>query len=82
MTAPGRPAWLKEWIANQRRYVLMICGHKDDLNDRSLLIIKTFGQKHVEVYCETCNAFRAVKKTIGFREYSNITYRLPEEPLF
>src|SRR5882672_6671756 len=77
MTAPGRPAWLKEWIANQHRYVLLRCGHKDDLTERGMLIIRAFGQKDTSVYCERCNAFKGVVRTMKFREYANITYRLP-----
>ena len=82
MTAPDRPAWLKEWIANQHRYVLLKCGHKDDLTHRGMLIIKQFGQKQVDVWCETCNAFKGVVRTMKFREYAGITYRLPDDPLF
>lgn len=82
MTAPGRPAWLKEWIANQHQYALLKCGCKTDLTERGMLIIRQFGQKQVDVYCERCNAFKGVVRTMKFREYANITYRLPDEPLF
>lgn len=79
----GRPQWLKDWIADKGRYVLLKCGHKDDLNDQSMIIIRAFGKRQVTVFCERCNDFVHIDKTVGFREYANIhAAAIPDEPLF
>ena len=77
-----RPQWLKDWIADQGHYVKLACGHKDNLNDRALLIIAAFGKSQVTVFCERCNLFTAVVRKMTFREYANITAVIPDDPLF
>ena len=59
----GKPEWLREWLANQGRYVMLTCGHKEDLNDSALLIIYVFGKhgKGTDILCEQCNKFVGVK---------------------
>ena len=54
---------MTEWIKDQGRWVELTCGHKEDLNDKALLIIAVFGKhgKGTDVLCERCNKFVGVK---------------------
>lgn len=81
--AAGKPQWLREWIADQGQWCLLTCGHKDNLNDRSMLIIAKFGGKrHVDVFCERCNDFVHVQRLMKWSEYAGITADTSLEPLF
>lgn len=84
---PGKPQWLREWQENQRHYVMLSCGHKDDINSRGILIIKALlpvgKTSHYDVFCEPCNAFKRVKRNMTKYEYLGITpAEIPDEPLF
>lgn len=69
-TGARKPEWLREWIADQGVYVLLSCGHKENLNDRALLIIARLDGTYV--ICERCNDMAAVVRHMQFREYANI----------
>ena len=82
---PLRPAWLREWLADKGEYVELACGHKENINDRSTLSIlqKAFGEKQLHVFCERCDDFRHVAKSLGIREYLGIqTPENSDVPLF
>jgi hypothetical protein len=80
---PHVPEWLKEWRENQPQFVLLGCGHKEDVNARFVLIVKSFELKAVQVYCESCEEFRTVTKTLDLIEYHGLTAKpIPPEPLF
>lgn len=80
---PVMPEWRKEWIANQPHFVLLQCGHKDDISLAGVLIRKAFGTKDVEVLCEPCDAFQLVKRKLNLSEYHGIPAAvIPDEPLF
>jgi hypothetical protein len=75
--APQSRGWLKEWIENKGRWVLLDCGHVEDLNDRAMLIIRTFDG--CTVGCEQCNRFASVVKTLQSKTPITET---ADEPLF
>ena len=76
-----RPQWLKQWIAEQPKYVLLGCGHKDDSSIPST-ILRGFLQGNVEMFCERCESFQPMRK-ISLHEYANITaIPIPDEPMF
>lgn len=50
--------WRKEWLANQGQYVTLQCGHEEDLNDKAILIIKSFDG--CTILCEQCNRFVSI----------------------
>lgn len=84
---PGRPQWMREWIEDQHHYVMLVCGHKDDITRRGMLIIKallgTNRKSQYDVFCETCNDFKRVKRNMGKLEYLGITpAEIPDVPLF
>lgn len=82
---PLRPAWLKQWLEDKGKWVKLECGHKENINDRSALVIlqKTFGKKNIHVYCETHNAFFAVERALTFNEYRGVAAKpIPDEPEF
>jgi len=77
--------WFREWIENQSRFVLLACGHKDDLSDQTIVVLRAFGMKkgNVDVLCERCCSFQRVVKAIGLAEYVGIKFAaVPETPLF
>ena len=81
----GRPQWLRDWIADKGVYVELECEHKDNINDRSTLsiMVKVFGVKQIQVYCETCNIFRRVVKTpLSTLEYLGIKRDESDVPMF
>src|SRR5258708_29532088 len=78
-----KPQWLREWIADQPLFSLLMCGHKKDLHERYAIVVKVFGKSHVKVFCEKCEAFTLVKRRLTLLEYHGIEpYITPEEPLF
>lgn len=77
----GRPEWLKEWIANQGRWVRLSCGCSEDLNSRTLTVVGAF--KNSAVYCEKCEQFSAVVRSITVAEAMGIPAKeVPPQPLF
>lgn len=79
----SKPQWLREWIANQSHFVLLMCGHKTDLNEKYAIVLQVFGKRHVKVFCEKCETFSVIKKKLTLFEYHGIKpYITPEEPLF
>jgi len=64
------PEWLRKHIEDKAKFVLLSCGHRDNINDRSLTVIATMGR--VSVWCERCNAFATVSRHMRFREYANL----------
>ena len=82
--APTRtpPQWLQEYIDNQGQYVLLSCGHKTDLNGRSVIaVVKAF--TGTQVLCSICDDFKAVDRQITMSEYFDIPKRVDSEfPLF
>lgn len=75
--APQSREWLKEWIENKGRWVELECGHIDDLNDRALLLIKTFDG--CTIGCEKCNRFVSIARSLKTK---NPPAQIPDEPLF
>jgi hypothetical protein len=75
--APEKRDWLKEWIENKGRWVLLECGCIDDLNDRAMTIIKTF--EGCTVGCERHNRFVSVVRTLSRK---TPPVKQPDEPLF
>ena len=75
--AHRRSEWLKEWLANKPRNVVLSCGHHEDLSIPGLIILKAFGEKKVDVLCERCNAFATV-----IRHLKPKVRETPSEPLF
>lgn len=67
--------WLKEWKANQGKWVVLSCGHNEDMHSSALLIINLVDG--CDVYCETCQVFASV---VGPREY--VSPVSPIAPLF
>jgi len=79
----GRPEWLKDWIADKGKWVVLQCGNKIDLNERGQILL--VGQKKGDLLtiCEKCWLFCAVERHISYSEYRGIpTAVIPEEPLF
>lgn len=64
-----RPQWLIEWLKDQGRYVLLKCGHKEDLNMRGTAVI--VGNDDA-VACDQCRQWVQVEKSIGLLEYMGI----------
>lgn len=84
---PGRPQWLVDWIADQPHFVLLQCGHKDNITARGVMVVKALLPKgkpsQFDVFCETCNAFKRVTRKMGKLEYLGIKpAELPDVPLF
>jgi hypothetical protein len=88
--APARvPEWLREYIEDQGQFALLQCGHKENLNDKAVLLIVTLAKitkqpwKNTQVFCERCNQFTGVDRHMKFHEYAGIPER-PETdiPLF
>lgn len=82
---PIRPQWLKDWIADKGQWVLLSCGHKDNMNDRATIVIRIFGTRNVEVFCERgkCYRFVSIVRLMKFKEYADIpNTAIPDEPLF
>jgi hypothetical protein len=77
--------WFREWLAERPRYVILGCGHHEDMSLPTLLAVKALGGKtgDVHVLCERCNQFSRVVKSIGFLEYAGIKpVPTPELPLY
>lgn len=76
----SRPQWLREWIANQPRFVLLACGHKDDINIPYTII---FGFPEVQVLCDRCASFQPIRKYLNLQQYAEFAAKpIPDEPLF
>lgn len=80
----GRPDWMAEWLANQTQYMLMSCGHYEDLTYGHLLIIAVFGENAGRiVMCERCNRWvSAVRKATMHEFFGLPSAPTSEEPLF
>jgi hypothetical protein len=72
----GRPEWLKDWIANQGRWVLLGCGCREDINCRGVMIIH-IGLAENEVYCSKHDLLSPIVKAIKLDEYWQL--KLPEQ---
>lgn len=82
-TTHRRPEWLKEWIANKSKYVLLACGHKENIAeaDSAITLIQTF--KECQLYCWRCKDFSAIEESISFLEYLGIPKpEYPDTPPF
>ena len=74
--------WFREWLANKGRYVLLTCGHKEDINFRGILIIMAVF-KEIDVFCDRCNKWATIKSKISFMEYAEVPpLKESDEPLF
>lgn len=80
----GRPDWLTEWLENRGQYVLLSCGHKEDLKYGHLLIIHKFGlDKGRIVMCERCNIWVSVARPITMQDYFGLpALTTHSEPMF
>lgn len=79
----SRPQWLKEWLADQPQFVLLGCGHKDDIKIAGTIILKVYGGDDVEVLCDRCDKFQRVVRKVSLSEYANIAAKpVPNEPMF
>lgn len=75
--------WFREWIEDQGKWALFVCGHKANISARGTLIIQAFGQRKTQVFCNPCQDFRLVKRLMGFNEYAGIEVKpIPEIPAF
>lgn len=73
------PEWLTEWIANKGRYALLSCGHKEDINHNTILVV---GRDH-SILCAQCDEWSTVEKRLTFNEYVDLPpHVIPDEPLF
>lgn len=80
---PGRPGWLKDWIASKGKYVLLVCGHKADLNDRGQTTLEGETKGDLLTICCHCWQIVAVERHINWNEYTGTpTATIPDEPLF
>jgi len=70
------PDWLRDHIADKGEFVLLDCGHKDNINARATLIIAAVMGRGTQVFCERCGHFAGVVRHMRFREYADI----PEKP--
>jgi hypothetical protein len=76
-----KPQWLRDWIAEQGQFVLLSCGHKDNLNDRSLIIIAALSG--TKVWCDRCETFAAVIRHMRIHEYAGLPPKeVSDIPLF
>lgn len=78
-----RPRWLLEWIENKSQYVLMQCGHKENIAiaDSAIALIQTFDD--VKLYCNKCKKFSAIERSIGLLEYLGLPKpQYPDTPPF
>lgn len=82
----GRPRvadWLKEWLANQGKWMLLDCGCRDAWDTRSMTVIHLFGPRETQIWCERCHKFVLWKNWTTFNEYMNIPPAVNSpEPLF
>lgn len=86
-TAPVRPVrprklnWKQERIEDRPQFVLLACGHRDNMAIRATIILNLFSG--VEMYCSRCKAFTRIKKKIRLLEYHGIKrVKTPEHPPF
>jgi len=79
--------WRREWLANQGRYVRLICGHFEDLNRNGILPITAFntdkGKRRV-VMCWDCGEHQYVDRASDYREVLGWEPlpAMPEEPQY
>lgn len=81
----GKPkaSWLKDWIANQGRWVELECGHKADLNDTGQTTLEGEKKGDLLTICVGCWQFVRVKRHMKLNEYLGIpTAVIPDEPQF
>lgn len=82
----SQPDWLKEWIENQGHYVELSCGCMEDVKARGILVVyKALKEKfkEVEVFCERCDKWVWLSRSVSLNEYLGIPkVQLPETPLF
>lgn len=72
-----RPDWVKEWLANQGKYVALHCGHRTDLNDRIAMFVINSAKR--EVWCYQCGEASEVIRSIGLFEFK-YGYPAPATP--
>lgn len=79
-----RPDWLKDWIDNKAKYVLLACGHKVDLKWRGQITLEGLDEeKGIFTNCQQCDRFSAIERGMSFSEYhGKPTAVIPDEPLF
>lgn len=79
----GIPKWLKEWIEDRPRFVLLECGCKDNLAIRGVLYIHSYRDCKTHVYCERCQCYSVVVRTLTANAYFGIELvRLTDHPPF
>lgn len=80
----SRPDWLKDWIANKGQYVKLTCGHRVDLNERTVLIDITKVDGAKKVWCYMHEDVYDIEKSIGVFEmhYGFPPPPIPDEPMF
>lgn len=80
-----RPDWLKEWIDNKAKYVLLACDHKVDLKWAGQITLEGMGDNRNQVLtnCGLCGQFIAIERGLSYNEFKGIpTAVIPAEPLF
>lgn len=76
-----KPQWLRDWIEDQGSFVLLSCGHKENMNDRASIIIARIAG--VYLVCPRCNDLAAVVRHMKFTEYAQIPPKVESDiPLF
>lgn len=81
------PEWLRDYIADQGQFVLLECGHRENIGDRGVLLIvgmQRYGKRNnTQVLCERCNQFVGIERHMKFQEYANIPVKKDSDiPLF
>jgi hypothetical protein len=85
---PRLPSWLRDYIADQGQFVLLDCGHKDNLTAKGALLIVALTstnkkKNNTQVFCDRCRHFAGIVRHMRFSEYANIPVKvITDAPLF
>jgi hypothetical protein len=79
----GRPEWLKEWLENRGKWLVLDCGCEEAWDEKSMTVLYLFGPEEIQIFCETCQRFAKWKEWISWTQYLNISpAATSDEPLF
>ena len=73
------PKWLQERIEDRGIFVLLSCGHKENINDRAVTVIAQLSG--TRVLCERCNYPVTVVRHLKFREYADLPPPREDSPV-
>src|SRR6266576_5179517 len=84
LNPPQRAAWLQEWWSNKPDFVMLHCGHKEDVkqNGTTVLLVRADrAKRRVTVYCEQCETFSPITRHLSLREWCGLPpVRTPTDP--